>query len=116
MHKLVILVGPLEDRQAFDEGWPDFLHQAEQMPGLIRETTSQVEHVLFGSSQFIMMHELYFGSSQAIQAAMASPHGKAAGALLQRITQGQLVLFISDHKEDSLDNIRQYTTWDDKTN
>ena len=116
MHKLVILVGPLDDRQTLDEGWPEFLHQAEQMPGLIRETTSQVEHHLYGNEQFVMMHELYFNSFQAIQAAMASPHGKAAGAQLQRITEGQLVLFVCDHKEDSIANIRQYNALDDETN
>ena len=51
MHKLVILIGPLEDPQTLEMYWPDFLHQAEMMPGLQRETTSQVEHFLYGSGK-----------------------------------------------------------------
>ena len=116
MHKLVILIGPLEDSQPLEDYWPNFLHQAERMPGLRRETTSQVEHFLYGSDHYSMMHELYFDSSKDIQLAMESAPGKAAGALLQRITGGNLSLFIADHKEDSIENIRKHQSQDDETN
>jgi hypothetical protein len=116
MHKLVILIGPLEDRQMLDDVWPDFLHQAELMPGLLRESTSHVDSFLYGTGQYIQMHELFFNSLPEVQAAMASAPGKAAGALLQKMTQGKMDLFIADHKEDDMKNIRKYKTQGDETN
>jgi hypothetical protein len=39
---------------------------------------------------------------------MSSPDGQAAGGLLQQMTGGRMSLFIADHKEDDLENIRRY--------
>lgn len=108
MHKLVILVEPLNDMPAFDETWPDFLHLAEQMPGLQRETTSRVNHVLFGRYHCTLIHELYFNSLADVQAAMSSSQGKAAGELLQQMTRGRLTLLLAEHTEDEIENIRKY--------
>ena len=109
MHKLVILIESSVDRGAFDAAWPAFLRSAEQMPGLLREATSQVEAVLFGSRSYTMIHELYFASREAAQEAMASPAGREAGRLLQIMTSGKLALLFADHKEDDLENIRKHT-------
>jgi len=80
MYKLVILIEPLDDWQAFEENWPEFLHQAERMPGLRRETTGRVERFLFGDIPYAQMHELYFDSLQDLERAMASPQGREAGS------------------------------------
>jgi hypothetical protein len=48
MYKLVIIIDSPADPLAFDEAWPSFLHQAEKMPGLIREATVRVSNTLFG--------------------------------------------------------------------
>jgi uncharacterized protein (TIGR02118 family) len=108
MHKLVILIQPLEDQSAFDETWPEFLHLAESMPDLRREATCRVERHLFGSTPFEMIHELYFDSLDAAQQAMATPQGRSAGKLLQQLTGGRMILFFADHKEDHLENILQH--------
>ncbi len=110
MYKLVILVEPPENQRAFDEAWPDFLHHAEQMPGLCRETTSRVEQVLYGKSIVHLIHELHFESLEAVRQAMASPQGQAAGALLQRITRGHMTLLLAEHKEDEIENLLRYRT------
>jgi uncharacterized protein (TIGR02118 family) len=107
MVKLVILIEPADDWQHFQENWPQFLHYAEEMPGLVREATSQIEVTLFGHS-YQMMHELFFDSRNAAEEAMSSPTGRAAGRLLQHITGGNLTLFFADYKEDDIDNIRKY--------
>jgi len=113
MHKIVILIEPLDDPQVFEDSWPKFLHHAERMPGLVRESSSHVDTFLYGSGNYIQMHELYFDARTDAQNAMASPEGRAAGALLQQITQGRLSLFLADHREDNLENIRQFKPEDD---
>ena len=108
MHKLVILIEPLADEEAFDELWPQFLHLSESMPGLRREATCRVERTLYGRCQATRLHELFFDSDTAIETAMTSPKGRAAGELLQKMTGGAMSLLIADHKEDDLENIRKY--------
>lgn len=108
MHKLVILVEQPDDWNAFDETWPQFLHAAEQMPGLRREATSRVDVSLFGKITYTLMHEMFFDSSEAVQQAMASPAGRETGRLLQVMTRGRMTLFLADHKEDDLENIRKH--------
>jgi uncharacterized protein (TIGR02118 family) len=103
---LIILVERVVDEAIFDETWPQFLHLAERMPGLRREVSCRVEHLLYGARPVFLVHELYFDSLADIQEAMSSPEGRAAGELLQRMSGGQLTLLIADHKEDELENIR----------
>jgi len=112
MVKLVILIEQLPDWEKFEAGWPQFLHFAEEMPGLRREATSQVDAMLYGSSTYVLMHELFFGSLAEAQQAMASSQGQSAGRLLQQITEGKLVLFFADHKEDDIENLRRYKLTD----
>jgi len=109
MHKLVILIEQPDDWPVFDSTWPQFLHQAEQMPGLRREATSRVDATLYGSKSYSLMHELFFDALDDAQQAMMSPPGREAGRLLQTMTQGRMALFLADHKEDDLDNIRKHT-------
>mgnify|MGYP001821244766 FL=1 len=115
MYKLVILIEPLEDQETLDEYWPEFLHHAERMPGLLSETSSHVDAFLYGSQEYIRMHELYFISREDAQSALTSAHGRAAGALLQRITGGRLCLFLADHRQDDIENISRYTRQNDPT-
>jgi uncharacterized protein (TIGR02118 family) len=108
MHKLVILIEEVENWRDFENLWPEFLHQAEKMPGLRREATSQVEEFIYGAKPLVQVHELFFDSLEAAQQAMISQPGRAAGRLLQQMTRGNLTLFFAEHKEDELENIRKY--------
>ena len=108
MHKLVILIEPLEDWDTFEETWPTFLHLVESMPALQKESISRVEGFLYGDIPYAHMHELYFENLQAAQQAMASEQGRAAGKLLQAMTGGRMTLFFADHKEDDLEHIQKY--------
>ena len=108
MHKLIILIEPPIDPVLFDESWPSFLHQAEKMPGLVREATIRVTKVLFGDRQYHMIHELFFESHENLQTAMVSPQGQVSGQILQKITNGRMSLLIAEHREDNIENIRKY--------
>jgi hypothetical protein len=106
--KVVILIEPPDDPGLFEDRWPEFLHHVEALPGLRREATSRVDHYLFGPLPIFQMHELFFDSFPAAQAALASPAGQNAGRLLQAMTGGRMALFFADHKEDDLANIARY--------
>ena len=108
MFKLMILLGPICETDSFIEGWPTFLHQAEAMPGLIREATVRVQAHLWGEDTLSMIHELFFETRKALDLAMASPAGQAAGETLQRLTAGRMTLLIAEHREDDLANIQRY--------
>lgn len=108
MYKLIILIEDQDDWERFDAAWPQFLHEAERMPGLQREVTSRVGTVLFGNAPYVLIHELYFDSQQAAQQAMASEPGSRAGHILQQITKGRMTLLFADHREDDIENIRRY--------
>ncbi len=108
MQKLIILVDSTTTPD-FHVFWPRFLHAAESIPGLRRESTSRVSHVLYGDLACAMIHELYFDSYAALKSGLASEAGKEAGRLLQEMTGGTVKLLIADHSEDDLENIRKYT-------
>ena len=113
MHKLVILVEMPPDRMAFEEEWPKFLHLAEKMPGLVRETSCHLENILYGNFNYSFIHELYFENAQAIYHAMSSAPGREAGKQLQLMTNGKVVLFVADHREDDLAHINQFRVRED---
>ena len=108
MHKLVILIETPPDRMAFEEEWPKFLHLAEKMDGLVRETSCHIENLLFGIFDYSFIHELYFEDARALYQAMASTAGREAGKQLQLMTNGRMVLFVADHREDDLEHINQF--------
>ena len=108
MYKLLILISPAAEGPALDKGWPEFLHHAEAMPGLQREAAGQVTQHLYGQMPVGRVHELFFENRAALQAAMSSTAGVEAGKVLQRITGGHITLLIVEHREDSIENLRQY--------
>ncbi|MEN8173327.1 MAG: EthD family reductase [Chloroflexota bacterium] len=108
MYKLIILIGPVADTPRFGETWPEFLHLAESMPGLVREATVRVQAVLYGDQQINMIHELFFDSKEDLDSALISSQGQAAGVTLQKITNGHMILLTAEHKEDDISNLRKY--------
>jgi uncharacterized protein (TIGR02118 family) len=113
MYKLVILIESAAGTATLDDNWPEFLRLAESMPGLTRETTTQVDRLLYGDYEIGLIHELFFDSLEDLQRAMASPQGQAAGQTLQKITRGRMSLLMAEHKEDSIENLRKYRTNND---
>jgi hypothetical protein len=107
MYKLIILVESTATPD-FHVFWPRFLHAAEDIPGLRRESTSRVSQTLYGDMQCALIHELYFDTYAALNFGLASESGKEAGRLLQEMTAGRVKLLIADHSEDDLENIRKY--------
>jgi len=101
MYKLVIIFLPPLAWAAFDEGWQKFLGLAEQMPGLRKETVSDMEELVFGpvSMNYKKIHELYFDSREDLESALNSEAGQKAGRWLQSFTQGRFLLMIAKHMD-----------------
>ncbi len=103
MHKLTIFFyPPLEDRKfEFQADWQKFMGLAEKMPGLRRETVSDVQQFIYGSQghRYAKIHELYFDTRAALDAALNSEAGQAAGAWLHEFTRKRFTLLIVEHKE-----------------
>ena len=108
MFKLIILIEPGIDEAGFFDGWPQFLAHAENLPELVKVVSAPVHNRLTGQFNPLMVHELYFPTQQALQRAMTSEEGVAAGETLQRITGGAVTLLVAGHMEDSGENLRAY--------
>ncbi len=100
MYKLTLFFySPLPNRQFDQQGWQKFMGLAEKMPGLKRETVSDVQEVVFGHQPCVKIHEFYFDSRQALDTALRSEEGQAAGAWLHRFTEKRFSMLIAEHKE-----------------
>lgn len=108
MYKLMIVIPKNIEGPELDAGWPDFLHAAEGMPGLLREAAVRITDSLYGTQEVGMIHELYFDTQADLQTAMASPEGIAAGQIIQQLTEGQMTLLVAEHREDDIENLRKY--------
>lgn len=98
MHKLTIFFF----RQDFNQqDWQKFMGLAEKMPGLRRETVSEINDVVYGGTgrNIERIHEFYFDSRPALDAALQSKEGQAAGAWLHEFTFRRFTMLISEHKE-----------------
>lgn len=110
MHTLLILLPPSIDWTLFDQGWPSFLHEAERMPGLIRESVFQVHQNLSGQSPFARIYAFHFQDQPSLIQAMTSPAGNAASQIIHRISGGSAVIVTGDFKEDRLHSSSDQTS------
>jgi uncharacterized protein (TIGR02118 family) len=101
MYKLVILFEQPLDEQEFQDNWQKFMGLAEKMPRLHREIVSRVQQVVHAPDgrQYNRIHELVFESRDALETALQSPAGQAAGQFLQTFTLGRMVLMTAEHME-----------------
>jgi len=103
MYKITIFFypPPLSQTAAFQANWQKFMGLAEKMPGLRRETVSDVVDFVHGSQghRYTKLHELFFDSRAALNAALASEAGQTAGAFLHEFTRKRFTLVIAEHKE-----------------
>ena len=101
MQKLIIFFYPPLPEQEFDQqGWQKFMGLAEKMPGLRRETVSDVNELIYGQGRsYAKIHEFYFDSREALNAALQSDAGQAAGAFLHEFTRKRFMMMVAEHKE-----------------
>jgi uncharacterized protein (TIGR02118 family) len=100
MYKLTILFRHPPDIDKFEETWPDFIHFAEAMPGLLRVEVSSGLSGPQGPVEFYKIHEFYFPDKTTMDKAMMSEKGTRAGGVLQVLAPGGYLLLFADVQED----------------
>ncbi len=108
MYKLVILFMETFSPAAFDPGWQQFLALVEKMPGLREEVVSDMQEWVFGPPQLKIrrIHELYFESREALDAALRSEAGQKAAEWLHQFTQGRVLILIAEHRKATADEFK----------
>ncbi len=107
MHKLMVLIRRPGDPSAFEDHWSrEFVPRAERMPGLRRVTLSRVSGGLPGAPDLHLIHEFYFDNLEALQSAMGSSEGQAAGRALMAFAAAEASLAFAEHMEMDLPRAR----------
>ncbi len=98
MVKLVVLYGHREDHAAFDAHFADVhVPLTEKVPGLKRFEHGHTLGAPDGSQAlYYYLAELTFDDGAALQAAMASPEGEAAGADVANFASGGVTLMVAE--------------------
>jgi uncharacterized protein (TIGR02118 family) len=100
MHKLIVVIRRPSDPATFEDRWSqEFVPRAERMPGLRRVTLSRVVGGLPEAMDIHLIHEFYFDHLAALQSAMASPEGQAAGRALMAFAAREASLSFAEHME-----------------
>lgn len=98
MAKVIAMYGIPADREAFDRYYFDkHVAIAKKLPGLRSyEVTRGSITTLDGIAPYHMIATLTFDSVAAVQAALASPEGRATAADLANFATGGVELMIAD--------------------
>jgi len=107
-YQLLILIPLNVNINTFDEGWPDFLEAAENMDGLIRESVSRIDRVIFGQNNIRRVYSFLFHDKYTFEKSLISPPGEKAGKIIHEITGGEVILLGGTFQEDSLDRIQSW--------
>jgi hypothetical protein len=110
MYQMVIILPANLDLKSFDEEWPDFLEAAEQMPGLLQESVTRFDQVLFGSSEIQRLYTFSFKDRLSLKNALTSPAGEKAGDILHTISGGRITILSGDYQIDTLDRIQSFSS------
>jgi len=109
MYQLVLLIPTSVNLEKFDETWPSFLKVAEQMPGLIKESVSRVDQLIYGSEFISRIYTFTFPDQESLEKALVSNPGERAGQLIHDLTDGKVILLTARYQEDFLNHIQSFT-------
>lgn len=98
MVKLTALYRAPEHKEEFLQKYTgEHLPLAKQMPGLIKAEVYNMKGL--GGNKYFLCAELYFDNEDALNAAMASPEGKAAAKNLMSFAKDYVEMYVSELTE-----------------
>lgn len=102
MVKLIALYKKPSDVEAFENHYKNtHTPLVKKMPGLQKVEVSRITSAIGGEAKFYLLAEMYFESEDALNAAMASPEGKAAGKDLMDFAGGLVQMMIAEVEQDA---------------
>lgn len=101
MIKFMILFGPPEDSERFENVYQDFLALVERMPNILRRQVVHVTGSPQGAPAIYRILELYFESTETQTEALMSDAGQEAGTELQRLPTDAFQLLFTDVYEEA---------------
>ena len=101
MIKFMILFGPPEDAERFENVYQDFLALVERMPNILRRQVVHVTGSPQGAPEVYRILELYFQSTETQTEALMSDAGQEAGTELQRLPKDSFQLLFTDVYEEA---------------
>ncbi len=101
MIKFMILFGPPEDAERFENIYQDFLALVERMPNIRRRQVVHVTGSPQGAPEIYRILELYFESTDAQTEALMSDAGQEAGKELHRLPADAFQLLFADVYEEA---------------
>ena len=107
MIKFMILFGPPEDADSFENVYQDFLALIERMPNIRRRQVAHVTGSPQGAPKVYRILEIYFESTDAQMEALMSPVGQEAGKELRRLPEDSYQLLLADVYEEAGGNTPQ---------
>lgn len=111
MYQLLILIPISVDINTFDQGWPEFLKEAEGMEGMIRESVSRIDRSIYGQNYIQRIYSFQFRDRHTFEQALISPPGQKAGKIIHELTGGDVLLISGSFQEDSISRIQ---SWEDQ--
>lgn len=100
MYSLLLIIPPTTDLNRVDELWPQFLKEAEKMPGLSRESVTLIEGPIYGKRNIARIYTFHFPDQAALRSALSSPAGERAGELIHQLTEGKVQILTGKTLED----------------
>jgi uncharacterized protein (TIGR02118 family) len=100
MVKLIALYKTPDDSAEFDKHYHE-IHTplVKKMPGLRRMELAKITGSVIGEPSHYLMCEMYFDSKDALDAALGSPEGRAAGKDLMGFAAKFVTLFYAEVEE-----------------
>ncbi len=101
MVKLIVLFRTGVQSTADTEHYNRFLMKLEELPGLRRKAVSTVYGARGGRMPYSVVVETYFDDPEAMEAALTSPPGVEAGALLLHFAGPDAITLFAETFEES---------------
>lgn len=101
MIKFMILFGPPEDAERFENVYQDFLALVERMPNILRRQVAHVTGSPQGAPEIYRILELYFESTETQTQALMSDAGQEAGQELHCLPTDSFQLLFTDVYEEA---------------
>lgn len=101
VHKLMLLFNKPQDVEAFETEWSEhFVALAERMPGIRRIGVIRIAGGPEADPDLHMIHEFFFDNADALESAMTSPEGQAAGKALMSFASASVEILFAEHMEE----------------